>query len=230
MNWHAQEDERQYAKEDWKLFFYAMCAVMQVKIDCFGIGNLNYIADNMVNITLMYPRRHSLFIIIYSVCQEKLEGIKSDALRRVFIEFAKNIYEGDLFGEKNKKNRKSSATILHYDDLNKTICEEIDKVNPSKPALVSWLKAEDKTKAIQELTELPKLISINDPFGMVEPQYSDVKFDYFYKKHEPKSPEIVYEMEEPPFSLGPNDLEFGLSSIKKGKRYEGSHSASKRKK
>lgn len=117
-------------------------------------------------------------------------------MRRVFIEFAKNIYEGDLSDEKNGN---SAITILYYDRLNKIICEEIVKVSPSKPALVSWLKDEDKTKAIQELTWL---------MWMVEPHYPDVHFDYFYKMYGSKSPEIIYEMTA-------SDLEFSLCLNKK---------------
>lgn len=149
-------------------------------------------------------------------------------MRRVFIEFAKNIYEGDLSEEKSQ-NTNSLVTILHYDRLHKIICDEIVRVNPSKPALVSWLNNEDKIKAIQELTELPPLTSINDPFGMVEPHYSDVKFDYFYKKHEPKSSENIYEMEEPPYSLNASEMEFGFSLIKRRKSFETSSSSKRRK-
>lgn len=94
------------------------------------------------------------------------ENVKSDALRRVLIEFAKNIYEdADLFKGLDKNSR-SSITILHYDHLNETISQEIKRISPSKPALVSWLKNEDKTKAIQELAAIPNISSIADPFAM----------------------------------------------------------------
>lgn len=109
-------------------------------------------------------------------------------MRRVLIEFAKDLYD-------DYKNRKSSITILHYDRLSKTICQEIEKINPLKPALVSWLKKEDETKAIQELKEIPNISLINDPFGMVEPHYLDVNYDYFYK-HDLESVTVSLEKEK----------------------------------
>lgn len=41
MNRHAQEDERRYAKEDWKQFFYAMCAVMHVDIAWLSFNSID---------------------------------------------------------------------------------------------------------------------------------------------------------------------------------------------
>lgn len=61
----------------------------------------------------------------------------------------------------------------------KIICEEIERIHPAQPALVSWIKDEDLSKAIQEFAEIPKMSSVDDPFGVVEPQYFDVNFSRF---------------------------------------------------
>lgn len=186
---HAEEDERRYMKQDWKRLLYAIIHAMHVQINWFGFDNAVNAADNVVNAHSIYSNLLSYILILLFFSrfgwQKIFENIKIAALRRVIIEFAKNLYEGDSF-EGHGTIMKSSITILHYDRLNETISQEIKKISPSKPALVSWLKSEDETKAIQELAEMPNISSINDPFGMVEPQYSDVNFDYFCK-HDLKS-------------------------------------------
>lgn len=103
-------------------------------------------------------------------------------MRRVFVEFARNTYnvQGSSSNDKSK-DISSSVTILHYDRLYQIINEEIENINPSKPALVSWLKNEDKAKAIQEMTDIPGISTVDDPFGATVPKYSEVHFDYFYK-------------------------------------------------
>lgn len=90
-------------------------------------------------------------------------------MRRVFVEFAKNIYnvQGSSSNLKGK-HTSSSVTILHYDRMYQIINEEIGKISPSKPALVSWLKNEDKAKAIQEMTNIPRISTIDDPFRTVD--------------------------------------------------------------
>lgn len=114
-------------------------------------------------------------------------------MRRVFVEFATNTYNvQNSLNVNSSKTISSSVTILHYDRLYQIIIEEIENINPSKPALVSWLKDNDKAKAVQELREIPNISSIADPFGMVEPQYSEVNIDYFYKH-----PKTASEMEAP---------------------------------
>lgn len=184
---HAEKDERRYMKEDWNRLFYAISGALHVQINWFGFDNVVNAADNVVNAHPIYSMIcHHIFLLILFFFsrfgyQKIFENIRIAPLRRVIIEFAKNIYEGDSFDGHGFTIRKSSITILHYDRLNETISEEINKISPSKPALVSWLKNEDETKAIQELAEIPNISSINDPFGMIEPQYSDVNFDYFYK-------------------------------------------------
>lgn len=157
------------------------------------------------------------------------EGIKSDALRRVFVEFVNNIFEDDASPKDKSENINSNVTILHYDRLYQIICDEIEKVNPSRPALVSWIKDEDRTKAIEESTEIPTISSINDPFGMIEPEYPEVNFDYFYESNEHNSVEKIFEMEDLLFAMGASDLDCGVCLKKNQKRYRRNSSFKPRK-
>lgn len=127
------------------------------------------------------------------------EQIESDAMRRVFIEFANNIFDDN----RNSKD----ITILYYDRIYQIICEEIERIHPSKPALVSWIKNEDRSKAIQELAEIPKISSIDDPFGVVEPQYSEVNFNYFYEHKEHISVDKIFANYPLAFILGASNVD-----------------------
>lgn len=142
--------------------------------------------------------------------------IKSDALRRVFIEFANNIFDDDT----NDKG----ITILYYDRIYQIICEEIDRVRLSKPALVSWIKDEDRSEAIQELAEIPKIASIDDPFDIIEPHYSEVNFNHFYEHKEHLSVDKIFEKGPLVFNLGASNVKSGTNSMQMKKNIRKSSS------
>lgn len=149
------------------------------------------------------------------------EQIQSDALRHVFIEFANNIYDED----KNSKD----VTVLYYDRLYQIICKEIKRLRPSKPALVSWIKNEDKNEAVQELAEIPKIASIDDPFSIIEPQYSEVNFNHFYKHMEHISVDKIFEKGPLVFMMGTSNNNSRTNSRKMKNRFRKSLSLKSRK-
>lgn len=199
MNRHAQEDERRYAKDDWMHFFYSMCSACRVTW---------FVSNRRHNEVSKIHNNQFIISIIRGFFILKIMGeqFKSNALKRVFIEFANNL----MVDDKNRKN----VTILYYDRLYQIISEEIERVNLSKPAFVSWIKNEDKSEARQELAKIPKISSINDPFGIIEPQHSEVNFNHFYKQSEYISVDEIFEKRPLDFNVGASNLKSGTNSIK----------------
>lgn len=74
-------------------------------------------------------------------------------------------------------------TISFYNQLYTVITEEIAKYGHENPAIVSWLTGPKRKNAEDTLKNhpIPAISSINDPFGLIEPIYPTVDFDYFSK-------------------------------------------------
>lgn len=105
-------------------------------------------------------------------------------MRKVFIEFAKHAFEGeiniidpteDIDGVRHKY--RVMDTIPFYDQVYKIINTEIDNYGLEKPALISWLSQDGKRKSRGYL--VPNISSINDPFGLVERIYKQVDYDFY---------------------------------------------------
>lgn len=70
------------------------------------------------------------------------------------------------------------ATAPNYDEMYKTINEEIENSNVPKPVLVSWLTPQDRRIAAKK--RLPAINTINDIAQMNEIQYPNPEYDFFH--------------------------------------------------
>lgn len=75
-----------------------------------------------------------------------------------------------------------NAAFGFYDRFYQNIKEEMTILGLPGPALVSWLKKEERQEAMKEFALIPKISSIEDQFQTFEAKYPDVDFEYFNPK------------------------------------------------
>lgn len=87
-------------------------------------------------------------------------------MRRVFLEFANYAFDYDI--------QNTAAGVSFHDQFYQFICGAIEKEKRrrGKPAIVSWLNSGTEAAALD-------ISSINYPFGVVQPNYSEVKLNFF---------------------------------------------------
>lgn len=106
---------------------------------------------------------------------EKLQ--KLDGLKKVLVEIAKFVF--DCYLPKEKSKTKIALQIPIYDQLYKTISDEIKSTGVVEPALVSWLTDEQKDKAKQD--SVADISFIDDPFEVYIHNYPEPDFDFFHR-------------------------------------------------
>lgn len=195
----AHTERRELVRKDWQIFLFSMCEVVGVQLAWFNDRAFDHLPEDVTEnyieqlkrdvpaimvicVVIRALQSFLLHAIFFPLWQRQINGIRSNQLRRIFIEFAGFVLE-DKIQSKNKQDKE-----LFYDYFDRIIREEIEKLNPPKPVLVSWLSSDQRNAAIQQLqheSQTKSAIStssIKNPFALAKIEYPPVNYLHFFKK------------------------------------------------
>lgn len=143
-----------------------MCELVDIKLDWFDQNALKKV-DKAEQDGFIYEHKINITNTI-----QKIEEIKFDGLKTVFVRFAKHVFS-------------EGAMIPPYDDAYNLIHSEIKSSIPAnKPVVVSWVRDRKRKQAIDEYFAKPdfNISTIAGPTLDEMVIYPDIDFDFFTRK------------------------------------------------